>query len=88
MAALSSSTALRIAIPAIDWVQVMVDLHNAGCSCYRVAIALGIADSTARNWVNGREPGYGYGRAVLRLHARYCGAATTTKRIIEGEKKD
>lgn len=77
---------LSIAAPRIDWVQVMVDLHNAGCTAYRVAMSLNVADCTARNWAKGGEPGYGYGRALLRLHSAYCGAGLTTRRLTEGEQ--
>lgn len=72
--------------PKVDWTQIMVDLHNHGCTAYRVHITLGVADTTVRNWVKGGEPGYGYGRALLRLHARICGAALTTLRVTEAEQ--
>lgn len=70
----------RIPIPRLDWAQIMVDLHNAGCSANRVASHLGAAQCTAYNWVKGGEPKYGYGRALLRLHAQYCGASITILR--------
>jgi hypothetical protein len=71
--------------PKIDWRQILSDLRDHGCTGYRVAIALGTGWSTVQRWGEGAEPGYGYGRALLRLHAAYCGAAMTLKRQIEGE---
>jgi hypothetical protein len=73
--------------PKVDWVQVMVDLHNAGCSAYKVAIHLDVAENTARHWAKGGEPGYGRARALLLLHTRYLGASTTILRITEGEQR-
>lgn len=72
--------------PKVDWAQIMADLHNHGCTAYRVAITLAVADCTARNWMKGGEPGYGYGRALIRLHSAYCGAALTTLRLTEAEQ--
>lgn len=72
--------------PDMDWAQIMVDLYNAGCTTHRVHILIGCAECTAQNWSKGGEPGYGYGRALLRLHSRYCGAAATTRRCMEAEK--
>ena len=80
-------TSSAIYAPEVDWSQIMVDLHNAGCTSYRVARTLGIAYCTAQNWTKGGEPGYGYGRAVLRLHSRWCGAGHTTYRLLQGEKQ-
>jgi hypothetical protein len=73
--------------PKMDWAQVMVDLHNNGCTAYRVHLTLGVSDTTARNWMKGGEPGYGYGRALLRLHSAYCGAGLTTLRVHEAEER-
>lgn len=70
----------------IEWAQVMVDLHNNGCTVYRASQLLGVSDCTARNWSKGGEPGYGIGRALLRLHSAYCGAGLTTLRCQEAEK--
>ena len=72
--------------PRVDWAQIMVDLHDHGCSSYRVHILLGVARCTAENWAKGGEPHYGYGRALLRLHSRFCGAAMTTRRAMEAEQ--
>lgn len=74
--------------PKMDWAQIMMDLHNAGCTSYRVHRILGAAECTTQNWAKGGEPGYGYGRALLRLHSRYCGAAATTARCMEAEKRE
>lgn len=76
----------EINAPRVDWAQVMADLHNNGCTIYRVSQLLGVADCTARNWSRGGEPRYGYGRALLRLHSAYCGAGLTTLRVTEAEQ--
>lgn len=77
--------------PKIDWKQVLIDLRDHGCSGYRVAKTLEIQWSTVHYWIHCRKPpelGYGLGRALLRLHARYCGAAMTTRRLTEAEQSD
>jgi hypothetical protein len=71
--------------PKVDWAQIMVDLYNAGCPVNRVSTILGVSYCAANNWTKGGEPGYGYGRALLRLHARICGAGLTTRREHEGD---
>jgi hypothetical protein len=71
--------------PKVDWTQIIQDLANKGCSSYRIGLTLNVADCTVRNWRKGGEPGYGKGRALLRLHSSYCGAALTTLRVTEGE---
>ena len=75
----------RIIPPKVDWSRIMADLLEHHCSGYRVRITLGVADCTVRNWIKGGEPHYGYGRALLRLHSRYCGAALTIRRVEESE---
>lgn len=71
--------------PRIDWTQVMVDLHNAGCCSHRASKLIGASHAAALNWVKGGEPGHGYGEALLRLHASFCGAGLTTRRQHEAE---
>ena len=71
--------------PKIDWAQIMADLNERGCRTYRVSMIMAVSDATARNWAKGGEPGYGYGRALLRLHSAWCGAALTTLRCTEAE---
>lgn len=83
---MSAVLTAEVFAPKMDWAQIMVDLHNNGCTVYRAAQLLGVADCTARNWSKGGEPGYGYGRALLRLHSAYCGAGLTTLRCQEAEK--
>jgi hypothetical protein len=79
-------TITSIIPPKVNWSQIMVDLHNAGCTAYRVHLTLGCSICAALNWGKGGEPGYGYGRALIRLHSRWCGAATTTARLEEAEQ--
>ena len=71
--------------PKLNWSQVMVDLNDAGWTVNRVSTAIGVSYCAAYNWMKGGEPGYGYGRALLRLHAQVCGAALTTRRQHEGD---
>ena len=72
--------------PKMNWNRVISDLNDAGCSCYRLGQILGVGWSTVQSWrdVKG-DVGYGNGRALLRIHAEYCGAALTTKRQLEAE---
>jgi hypothetical protein len=81
-----TTTICSVIPPKVDWAQIMMDLHNAGCKVYRVSQELGCSECAARNWSKGGEPGYGYGRALIRLHSRWCGAATTTLRLTEAEQ--
>lgn len=69
----------------MDWAQILEDLKNNGCSPHRVHLLLEVADCTVRNWMAGGEPGYGKGRALLRLHSAYCGAGLTMLRVEQGE---
>lgn len=73
----------------IDWAQVMRDLKERGCSTLRAAKSIKASQCAAQNWAKGGEPGYAYGRALLLLHSRYCGAGLTIARcyIVESEKK-
>lgn len=75
--------------PRVDWKLILADLRDRGCTGYRVAQALGVQWSTVHYWLHAEKPPelkYGLGRALLRLHAAYCGAAMTTRRHMEAEK--
>jgi len=72
--------------PRINWQQIIADLRANGCSLHRVATHIGVEYSTAQRWRRPRaDLGYGYGRALLRLHSRYCGAALTLQRLTEAD---
>lgn len=75
--------------PKIDWRQVLTDLRDNGCTGYRVATLIGSSWCAVQNWRDNpqAEPGYGYGRALLRLHAQFCGAALTMRRQVEGDER-
>lgn len=75
--------------PKIDWRQILADLRDHGCTGYRVSTIMGVAWCTVQNWRDNpkAEPGYGHGRALLRLHSRFCGAALTIRRQAEGEHR-
>lgn len=77
----------EIFAPKMNWRQVLEDLDRAGCSGYRVAKTLGVNWSTVQHWRDYEyaELKYGLGRALLRLHARYCGADMTAIRQAEAE---
>jgi hypothetical protein len=73
--------------PQINWRQVLDDLRAHGCSGYRVAQEIGVGWSTVQAWKGIKEDiGYGYGRALIRLHSKYCGSAMTVRRLTEGEQ--
>lgn len=69
--------------PRVKWAVVMIDLTAAGWGPYRVSLCLGAALSTVQNWAEGAEPRYGYGDALLRLHAMVCGPELALKRRLE-----
>lgn len=72
--------------PSIDWSLIIRDMLEAGCSKYRIAASLGVHVSHVQHWAQTHtDIRYGYGRALLRMHAHICGAALTTQRITEGE---
>ena len=74
--------------PRINWPQIISDLLLAGCSKYRIAASLGVLVSNVQHWQKTpNDIRYGYGRALLRLHARICGAALTTRRITEADQR-
>ncbi len=82
----SRAAVAYISPPVINWQQIISDLHRHGCSQYRIAQHLGVGHSTARAWLHPKSDiGYGFGRALIRLHARYCGAAMTFQRLTEAE---
>lgn len=72
--------------PKINWKAILQDLDERNTTLYRVSIILGVSPSTAQRWrdVKG-DIGYGYGRALLRLHAKVCGAGLTFQRMAESE---
>lgn len=60
----------------VDWVKILADIKATGCSRYRIAIILGVGQSTVQNWDEGHEPRYAMGEAILMLHAQLCPDAT------------
>jgi hypothetical protein len=72
--------------PRINWRQLLADLKVHGCSGYRVTVELGVGWSTVQSWRRMKDdPGYGYGRALILLHSRHCGAALTFQRLTEAD---
>lgn len=68
----------------VEWRQVLDDLRGAGCSGYRVAQLMGVGWSTVQSWRECKEDiGYGYGAALLKIHAEYCGQPLTSQRLNE-----
>lgn len=56
----------------VAWRHILDDLNAAGFSDYKVAMILGADSATVSGWRKGSEPRYGYGAALLRLHAKVC----------------
>jgi hypothetical protein len=76
--------------PRINWSRIISDLLNAKCPKYRIAAHIGVGVSTVQTWQRlpiNSDIRYGFGRALLRLHSRYCGAALTLQRISEGDDR-
>lgn len=77
-----------VATPQISWVQILDDLRGHGYSGYRVALAIGVGRSTVQGWREAKgDIGYGYGIALMRLHAKACGWSMTFQRLTEAEKR-
>jgi hypothetical protein len=57
-----------------DWFKVLAELQAAGFSNADAARALGVADTTVRNWKYGIEPIHSKGQALLELHRKLCGS--------------
>lgn len=60
----------------MPWPEILHDIKTAGCSRYRIAIILGVGESTVEGWENGSDPRHAMGQAVLMLHATLCPNAT------------
>lgn len=56
----------------MPWVQILKDLHAAGCTNYRIAAIFGTTVSSVDRWENGSEPRHSYGTALLELHEQIC----------------
>lgn len=70
----------------LPWRSIFNDLHNAGCSPYRLSLLIGRGWSTVQRWVyDGIEPRESYARAILMIHSRYCGEQATQKRLQESK---
>lgn len=79
-------TVQRYPVSRVKWCVILDDLRDAGCSGYRVAEKLGVGWSTVQGWRDATSDiGHGYGRALLHLHAAYCGSGMTFKRLWEGQ---
>lgn len=59
-------------IQPVDWKRILDEINAVGFSDYKVAMILGADSSTVGGWHKGSEPRYGYGAALLRLHAKVC----------------
>jgi hypothetical protein len=56
----------------VHWGRILDELNAQGFSDYKVALILGADSSTVGAWHKGSEPRYGYGAALLNLHAKVC----------------
>ena len=70
----------------MPWVQIIADLHAAGCTNYRIAAIFGITVSTVDRWEEGSEPRHSYGTAILALHAQIC-PELTQQRHMEAKQR-
>ena len=60
----------------MPWPEILADLNSAGCTRYRIAIILGVGQSTVQGWEDGSDPRHAMGQAILALHAQICPLAT------------
>lgn len=56
----------------IDWPRILFDLRHAKMRHVAVARELNVSPSNLYNWLNGSEPPWSMGDALLRLHRQHC----------------
>lgn len=69
----------------LDWAQITRDIKAAGVPYTQQAFALGKQFSTLQTWMQGGEPEFRNGCALLVLHRKVCGPQLTLKRLMEGK---
>ena len=67
----------------IDWPAVLADIKVAGLSYRKQAAALKVEWPSHQGTMNGHEPRYSHGEAILVLHRTWCGDEATQKRIAD-----
>lgn len=67
----------------LPWDQIFKDLYDAGKTPSDISELIGVKWSTLARWRQGTEPKDSYARAILTIHARYCGESLTEIRLSE-----
>lgn len=91
MSTLSSSgcvSQIDIYPKQVNWRRILDDMKEHGLSYSAQAEALGRGWSSYQCYLDGGEPRYGNGAAILRLHVNICGIELTMRRIEEAEMRE
>lgn len=67
----------------IDWNIIIQDLKERNYAPSRQAISIGKSWSTFQKTMQGSEPSFAYGHALLMLHTKVCGSRVTEQRILQ-----
>ena len=70
----------------INWDQIFRDINRTGICNARLCQLIGKRYSSLQRWLEGTEPKEHVARAILTIHARYCGENLTRQRIEESYK--
>lgn len=69
----------------VNWHQIATDLKQSGVSFQQQARTIGKPWSSYQRWLEGGEPGFGEGQALLILHSKFCGIGLTQQRLSEAK---
>lgn len=67
----------------IKWETLISDMIKRGMSPCAIAAAMAVPKSSPYNWLNGTEPRYSHGEAILLLHSKIFGIEFSRNRIRE-----
>ena len=65
----------------VNWATLIDDITRRGYTPARQAAMLGKGWSTFQRWLNGTEPRFAHGHALLILHQKICGPELTCERF-------
>lgn len=72
----------------VSWTTLIDDMTRKGYTPTRQAAMLGKGWSTFQRWLNGTEPRFRHGHALLVLHQKICGPELTKLRFTQMSLSD
>lgn len=69
----------------VNWQGIIRDLDEHGINPTKQAELIGKERSTLQRWINGSEPHYRHGQALIYLHQMVCGVELTLERFQRGK---